>query len=59
MSHITFSDWLTDLRALFPIADECRLAEAIYQFEVDFDEGLSPRASYERFDRWSACGEVA
>lgn len=48
-----FSEWREGLKALFPIADEFDLACAIYAFEADYLNGLTPRQSYDTFDAWT------
>ncbi len=49
----SYSDWLDEVRAKFEVADEFRLAEAIYSFAADYDNGLSPEAAYRAFDAWA------
>lgn len=54
----SLSAWLAELRTHFPIADEFRLADAIYPFATDYENGLTPQQSYDRFDLFVSCEEV-
>jgi hypothetical protein len=49
-----FADWLTQLKAMFPVADEYELAAAIYSFAIAYEDGLSPQQAYDAFDAWVA-----
>ncbi len=49
----SYANWLGELRKLFEVADEFLLAEAIYPFMEDWEHGLPPRQSYDRFDEWA------
>lgn len=45
-----YATWLAELRALFPVADEFLLAEAIFPFADCFHAELTPQQAYEAFD---------
>lgn len=49
-----FSAWLAEVRAKFEVAEEFSLAEAIYSFAAAHENGMSPQAAYDDFDRWVA-----
>jgi hypothetical protein len=48
----SFAAWLADVSAKFPVADEFRLAEAIYSFAAAFENGMTPAEAYADFDAW-------
>lgn len=58
MSALTLSAWLAEVRAKFPVADEWRLADAIYPFAADYEAGLTPQQSYDAFDEFASCEEA-
>jgi hypothetical protein len=59
MTALHFNDWLTELKALFPVAEEYELAAAIYSFQAAWCDGLSPKQAYDDFDRWCSCEDAA
>lgn len=59
MSALTFPQWLSELRSLFPVADEYALAAAIYSFFADFENGLTPQESYTAFDQFVSAEDAA
>lgn len=46
-----FTDWISDLKALFPQPDEYELAAAIYSFQSAWVDGMTPQQAYDDFDR--------
>lgn len=53
MTAMHFSDWLAELKALFPVAEEYQYAVAIYSFHTAWVDGLSPKEAYDNFDAWT------
>jgi hypothetical protein len=51
----TLTAWLSELRAKFPVSEEWQLADAIYPFAKDYEAGLTPQQSYEKFDLFASC----
>lgn len=59
MIAMHFNDWLTELKAFFPVAEEYGLAAAIYSFHTAWVDGLTPQQAYDDFDRWCAQDDAA
>lgn len=51
---MTLNQWLSEVAKHFEQAEEFELARAIYPFEADFHDGLTPKQAYENFDAWVA-----
>ncbi len=49
-----YTAWRSELKAKFALRDEYYLANAIYPFFEDFQNGKTPQESYESFVR-SVC----
>lgn len=45
-------EWMTELRALFPLPEELEIAAEIYSFISAFQDGLTPQEAYDDFDQW-------
>lgn len=52
MKTLHYSTWVDEVRAKFPVAEEFALAWAIYEFEMDYDNNLTPQESYDKFDQF-------
>lgn len=48
-----FADWLSHLRAIFPVAEEFELAAEIYSFASAYEDGMTPQQAYDDFDAWT------
>lgn len=48
----SFAAWLADVAAKFDVADEFKLAEAIYSFAAAFENGMTPQEAYDDFNAW-------
>ena len=46
----SYASWLAELRTLFPVPDEFRLADTIFSFPNAFKDGKTPQQAYEAFD---------
>lgn len=49
-----YAKWIAELRALFPVEEEFKLAAEIYSFSSAFEDGLTPQQAYADFDQWAA-----
>ncbi len=53
-AQCSYTAWLHELRSHFEAREEFDLAAAIYSFEPDYQNGLTPAQSYEAFDKFVA-----
>lgn len=56
---MAFNIWIALIKTRFAEAEEFELARAIYPFEEDFENGMSPQNSFDKFDALVTCEDAA
>ncbi len=49
-----YSAWIAAVKAKFEQPEEFALASEIYSFASAFEDGMSPEAAFNDFDRWTS-----